>query len=104
MFYFEENEDEEDIDNEGIKTIKIDINKINNIIFMKIDDYNNKILLEERINLEDSYDNLYYIKKDNLENFIIAPILASNNKEYEEVIFYKLINIKNNKILKINFN
>ena len=77
-------------------------NEEKNIIFMKIDDKNKKILFESSLNLENYLKNLYYINKNN-ENYIITHT-TSENGTCQEFSFFELINMKNNKKLKIDKN
>ena len=74
--------------------------KINNIIFMKIDDNNNKILYETNIKLNNYSNNLYYFKKNNRDYLIVHNNFDENN--YEEITFYELINMEYKR--KLNYN
>ena len=74
--------------------------KINNIIFMKIDDNNNKILYETNIKLNNYSNNLYYFKKNNRDYLVVHNNFDENN--YEEITFYELINMEYKR--KLNYN
>ena len=78
-------------------TIKKDEKK--NIIFYKIDENNEKILYESKLKIEDNCNKLYYINANN-KNYIITYNIPEFNL-CEEITFYEIINMKNNKKLNI---
>ena len=70
-----------------------------NIIFYKIGEYNEKILYQSKLEIEDNCDKLYYINMNN-KNFIITYNIPEYNL-CEEFTFYEIINMKNNKKINI---
>jgi len=69
-----------------------------NIIFYKIGENSEKVLYESKLKIEDNCDKLYYINVNN-KNYIITYIPEYNL--CEEITFYEIINMKNNKKLNI---
>ena len=67
-----------------------------NIIFYKIDENNEKILYESKLKIEDNYDKLYYINMNN-KNYLVTCNVC------EQITFYEIINMKNNKKINIKF-
>ena len=65
-----------------------------NIIFYKIGENKEKVLYESKLEIEDNCDKLYYINMNN-KNYIITYNLC------EEITFYQIINMKNNKKINI---
>ena len=69
--------------------------KKKNIIFYKIDENNEKKLYESKLKIEENFDKLYYINMNN-KNYIITYNIPEYNF-VEEITFYEIINMKNNK-------
>ena len=67
-----------------------------NIIFYKIDENNEKILYESKLKIENNYDKLYYINMNN-KNYLVTCNVC------EQITFYEIINMKNNKKINIKF-
>ena len=65
-----------------------------NIIFYKIGENNEKKLYESKLEIEDNCIKLYYINMNN-KNYIITYNL------FEEITFYEIINMRNNKKINI---
>ena len=78
----------------GKTVVKKDEKK--NIIFYKINENNEKILYESKLEIEDNCEKLYYINM-NKKNYIIITYDLN-----EVITFYEIINMKNNKKIKIN--
>jgi len=65
-----------------------------NVIFYKINENNEKKLYESKMEIEDNCIKLYYINMNN-KNYII------NYNRCEEITFYEMINMRNNKKINI---
>ena len=74
--------------------------KKKNIYIYKISENREKMLYESKLKIEDDCDKLYYININN-KNYIITYKSPEWNI-CEEITFYEIINMKNNKKLNIN--
>ena len=70
-----------------------------NIIFYKIGENTEQIMYESKLKIEDNCDKLYYTTLNN-KNYIITYNIPEFNLS-EEITFYEIINMKNNKKLII---
>ena len=73
-----------------------------NIIIFKIDESNKKELYESKLKMKNNCDYLYYININNKNYIITITYNDQENNLYDEITFYEIIDMKNNKKLNIN--